>query len=895
MTRLDRLDLPIAVDDRDRVAGSPTTPPVGTVALLFTDIEGSTALVRALGDEWGDVLEQHHELVGEAIRRHGGYVDRTEGDAFVAVFDEAPAAVQAAVEAQRELVAATWPPQAGPRGLRVRMGVHVGAVERRKTGYVGLEMHRAARIASAAHGGQLLLSATARALVRDIVPVEDLGLHRLKDFPAPEPLACAVIDGCGANAFPPPVEPTDLGAAAEGGASTLPVPATPTVGREREVDAVTRSLKRGEVRVVTLVGPGGVGKTRLAAEIARSLGTRVEGVALESVGRADDVAAAMVERLGIDPLADEPPKATLRRFLAPKELVLVVDNFEHVLDAAPLVGELVAAAPAVSVLATSREPLGLSSEHQYPVSPLDPRAAIAVFRGIAERRNPDFAMSQTVSRLCERLDGLPLAIELAAARTVLFSPDELLARIGGELDLLSHGPRDAPERQRTLRSTLEWSYRLLADDERKAFDAFAVFAGGAGLRAAEAVTAATLETLESLVSKSLLIRRGERLTMLQTIRAFAVERLDDTTRWRHARHFAAMADEGDAQMFGPEEGLWLDRLDADSDNIRTAFAWTLERAPDLALRLAGKMSHRWSMVAPLEGRRWLDAALAAAGDTAPPQERAIARRELAYQLDLLGIDGAADAEAALRLAGATDDPALEVRARMTLAFVERHSHPARARALAERAVHEATAIGLDRDIMNAHLNLARIATGREKATIGEAAMRAVRECGNRRLECILYADLAHTALLDARYDEAETLAHSAAALVRDRWPRLIAVVFANLGLAKLLREQMSEAQVAFARSLEAAVDRVMPDITATALGGLAAVAARGDEERCATLLGAAVQHGSYAVTPLADELERRFFDPARRVLGDRAWNAARAAGARLAPLELAGLGPTASR
>jgi predicted ATPase/class 3 adenylate cyclase len=526
--------------------------PTGTVTLLFTDIEGSTRLLRSLGDRYGAMLRAHRELLREAVGRHGGVEFGTEGDACFVAFPAAGAALAAAADAQAALAAADWPGGAGPR---VRMGIHTGSPVVVDGDYVGLDVHRAARICSAGHGGQVLVSAATRRSAgpghgRDL---RDLGHHRLKDLDRPEHLFQLVAPGL-ADDFPPPRSlPTP---------SNLPAVPTSFVGRGPELAEVCGLLDRPEVRLLTLTGPGGTGKTRLALEGSRALAARfpdgVWFVPLANVADPARVGLAVLEALrlpnprgrdSIDAVAEQ-----LRDWAA----LLVLDNFEHVAEAGGWVAELLARAPRVSLLVTSRTVLGLTGEHEYPVSPLPDPEAATLFLQRAQAVRPRFRLDDdrtaaTVAEICDRLDGLPLAIELAAARLRLLSLDELRRGLEERLPLLTSRARDLPERQRTLRNTIDWSYRLLAPAEQALLRRLSVFVGGCTMASAEAVAAGDdgpIEGLETLVEHSLVWLQeaggSARYRMLATIREYAGERLvqageRERLRRRHAEWVAERA------------------------------------------------------------------------------------------------------------------------------------------------------------------------------------------------------------------------------------------------------------------------------------------------------------------------------------------------------------------
>ena len=573
--------------------------PSGTVTFLFTDVEGSTKLLDELGGGYADVLEEHRRLLRAAFSEHGGSVVDTQGDAFFVAFARASDAAVAALAGQRAL-------ESSP--LHVRMGLHTGEPLLRDGGYVGMDVHRAARVMSAGHGGQVVVSERTRSLLSDELPLSDLGLHRLKDLRSAERLY-----QLGPGDFPP-LRSLD--------ATNLPVAATELLGRERELAEVVALMSNG-ARVVTVTGPGGTGKTRLALQACAELVGRVKDgvywVPLAGVSEPELVLPEAAQAVGA--------KEDLPGHMRDRELVLLLDNFEHVLDAAPALAELLAASPRSRVLVTSRARLQISGEREYALEPLAPAASATLFCERARAVGRDVDPDETIDAICRRLDGLPLAIELAAARAKVLAPTGLLERLEHALPLLTGGVRDAPARQRTLRSTIEWSYDLLDDETKTLFGQLAVFATGFSLTAAETVAGASIDALAYLVDVSLLKTVGDdRFLMLETIREYATERLADSgdtdrIRGRHAEYFAALAQEAYAGRL-EDEAEWSSRLETDHDDVRLALDWLGEHDPAAELELAGALGWFWLAHSHLqEGARRLDHAL----DHAQGTPRGLAR------------------------------------------------------------------------------------------------------------------------------------------------------------------------------------------------------------------------------------------------------------------------------
>ena len=593
--------------------------PSGTVTFLFTDVEGSTRLLHALGAEgYAEALAEHRRILREACAAHGGVEVDTQGDALFVAFPTAPGALAAAQQARAQLAG-------GP--IRVRMGLHTGTPHLTAEGYVGADVHRAARIAAAGHGGQILVSAASVALL-DSDELRDLGLHRLKDLSAPER-----IYQLGPDEHPP------LKSLHQ---TNLPVPATPFLGRQSELAEVGALLARDDVRLVTLTGPGGTGKTRLALQAAALAADAFPGgvwwVPLAPLRDPALVLASAGQALGAS--------GDLAEHIGDTRLLLLLDNFEHLVDSAADLAPVLASCPNLTLLVTSREALHLGGEHEYAVDPLQRTEAVELFltRALAARR--DFAANGEVALICERLDDLPLAIELAAARVKVLSPRALLERLEQRLPLLAGGGRDLPDRQRTLRATIEWSHELLTQDEQRLFARLAVFRGGCTLGAAESVADADLDTLQSLVDKSLVRVREDRFWMLETIREFALERLNasgqaDELRRRHADHFLAMAEEGSPGFEGRSKAR-LERFEREHDNFRAALDW-FEGTADhqLHFRLAGALATFWYSRGHLaEGRRRLGAAVAR------DVSRTAARASALNGASLMNVEGGGDAELA---------------------------------------------------------------------------------------------------------------------------------------------------------------------------------------------------------------------------------------------------------
>ncbi len=655
--------------------------PTGTVTFLFTDVEGSTRLLRELGPAYGTALAEHRRLIRAAAEANGGVEVDTQGDALFFAFPSPSAGVAAAADAQRALAEGA---------LRVRMGLHTGTAELTPEGYVGLDVHLGARIAAGAHGGQVVLSHATRVCIARSIVVRDLGEHRVKDFDTP-----VWIYQLGDKKFPPLKTISN---------TNLPHPASTFFGRAREVNEVV-GLLRGDARLVTLSGPGGSGKTRIAIEAAAELVPNFRAgvfwVGLANIHDASLVTDTVARVLGA--------KGDLVSHVGERELLLLLDNFEQVVEAAPELGRLLEACGGLRLLITSREVLRIAGEVELAVQPLADHDAVELFCARARCQADDH-----VRDLCVALDNLPLALELAAARARALSPAQILARVSERLDLFVGG-RDAGPRQRTLRAAIEWSHELLSPPERRLFADLAVFEGGWSLQAAERVADAEVDVLQELAEKSLLRLSGERFWMLETIRTFALEQLERSGRTdelvrRHAEYFHSLTEglnellDGDGSM--PER---LTSIEAELPNLRAAIDRSLAVGgrSELGLAVAGSLTSLWTMRGHLtEGRRLLEAALAAS--TAPTVVRAVALRGIALVTTLQGDWPAGErwSVACVDLSRALGEPALEAPALATLGrSLLARGEGEQARHAFEASAAVAEAVGLERVAGMARFNL----------------------------------------------------------------------------------------------------------------------------------------------------------------------------------------------
>jgi predicted ATPase len=757
--------------------------PSGTVTFLFTDVEGSTRLLHELGDGYAEVLAEHRRVLRDAFACHGGVEVDTQGDAFFVAFAKASDALAAAVEGRDALATGR---------IRVRIGLHTGEPLVTDEGYVGLDVHRAARIAAAGHGGQIVVSESTRDLVAD--SLRELGEHRLKDLSAPQRLY-QVGDGD----FPP------LRTLYQ---TNLPVQPTPLIGRQRELED-TSSLLR-EHRLLTLVGPGGSGKTRLALQLAADAGDEFPGgvfwVPLQALRDPSLVETTISQAVGS---ADG-----LIQHVGDKRLLLLLDNFEQVAEAAGTVADLLAATPNARVLVTSREPLRIAGEQRYSVEPLPESDAVELFLERARAVDRSIESSDAVALICRRLDGLPLALELAAARVSVLEPAELFARLEKRLPLLTSGSRDAPERQQTLRAAIEWSFDLLAREEQCLFARLAVFAGSFDLDGVEAVCDGDLDALQSLVDKSLVRRWGSgRYGMLETVHEFAREHFDAMTqaadtRRLHALYLLRVAEEAEPHLRGAEQARWLERVDWEVNDLREALAFaTAELDHDVLLRLTASLSRYWSVRGYVsEGRAWCERALAAAHEEGLPSLRT---RHGAAWLAFLQLD---------------------------LGAVEHH-------ALAGLA--EAERVGAPAEAANFLRRLGDVAEERDEYDqalrwYGES-IPISRELGDKSGLGASLANLGDLEFVQGNLDHAAELYGEALALYHEiGQPEGIVITVQNLGLAALMAGRIDDAVRYLNESLTRAHELGDARCLGDGVEAMAGVAAhRGDTVAAARLLGAA--------------------------------------------------------
>jgi predicted ATPase/class 3 adenylate cyclase len=863
--------------------------PSGTITMLFSDVEGSTALLSRLGERYGEALSAQREILRAAFAESGGQEMGTEGDSFFVVFPAAADAVASGVTAQRDLASHGWPEGIT---LRVRMGLHSGEPVRHEDGYIGLDVHRAARIAAAAHGGQVVASEATRLLaaphLASGVFFRDLGFHRLKDIDGPEHLFQLAAAGL-PERFPPL---KTLGAV-----TSLPVPVTPLVARDGELAALRGTVARPGVRLVTLTGPGGVGKTRLALAAASSLHEDFPHgayfVPLAPVRDGEVMWKTIAESLDVS--GDGPEPDVVTGYLAERRALLVLDNLEQLDGAALVVVALLAAAPQLVILATSRRPLHVLGEQELPVPPLAvPQGAGAgevaasgaamLFAQQAQLVAPVFAITETnaadVAAICARLDGLPLAIELAAARAKLLSPRALLARLGHGLTLAAVDT-GRPQRQQTLRGTIAWSYELLTPALAAAFRRMGVFAGGCDLDAlaavagvgathgGEAAEANPLELAAQLQDLSLItVAEGPdgepRVGMLETIHDYTLERLAeadelDEARQRHAAYYAGFAERAQEQLNGPAQLAALDRLEAEQANLRAALTWALDATAaepaggertSVGLRLARALAPFWYQHGhATEGRRWLQQAIGlTAGDAGAPLARlAHGLGMLLFQQDELS-------------------PALELFERALAIWRDLGDQ--------EQQVRELNSLG------GTHLHLGDLDTAR--SLLNDSASIS-RQIGSEAGLGAALMNLGQVENIAGNHGRAAQLLEEALALHQKRGDVMrVAIIQLSLALNRLFSGRVQEARELLSSTLGYITSSGDTEFLIDAVEMSAAIAAQlGDCRHAARLAGAAetMRHkaGMPASQPDTGILEH-FLAPARAATAPEEWNAELAAG-----------------
>jgi predicted ATPase/class 3 adenylate cyclase/DNA-binding CsgD family transcriptional regulator/tetratricopeptide (TPR) repeat protein len=897
-------------------------PGTVTVTFLFTDIEGSTALLQRLGEGvYAQVLAGHHALIRSALAAHDGKEIDTQGDGFFAVFSAPRACVAAVLQMQRAIEAHGWP---GGERVRVRMGIHCGEAAWTAAGLVGLEVHRAARVAAVAHGGQVLVSEAAAVLVRDRLPpgaaLTDLGSHRLKDLGRPELIF--QLDAAGLQAEFPQLR--SLGNPVL--RHNLPSQTTRFVGRTGELTEL-RSLMSDGWRLVTIVGPGGIGKSRLALQVAAEAldgdGDGVWLVELAPVAEPELVARTVAAVLGVREEPGRPVLDTLAEAVGDRYLLVVLDNAEHVLGAAAKVADtLMRSCPRACLLVTSREPLGISGEHVFRVPPLAVPPAdlsapgqLAAFESVqlfAERASmyrQGFALDDVnaaaVAAVCVRLDGIPLALELAAARLGSLSVPEISSRLDQRFRLLTGGSRTALPRHQTLRALIDWSYDLLNPAEQIVLDRLSVFAGGWTLDAAEAVTSTddsegwqALDHLAALVDKSLVqadeARGSTRYRLLETVRDYAAERLarradsePNQTRAAHRDCYLGLVETAGGHLRGPHEAAWLDRLEVEFDNIRAALAFSLADpgSAELGLRLAAGLHWFCNMRGHgVEVLQALDALLERPDARMPTRARACALIASCHLRDRFGDDSVipALADEAIRIARGLADDAVTADALSELCWsrYEQGDLPA-ALAQINEAVELARRAGDPRLVADllGHRAVFAAEDGDMDTAVAdqEEALALSRAAGDSYRLAITLANLGIDELTAGELRGAR--AHlEEANMVADNfgYPNLSAGLREGLGFVDLVDADPRNARRLFLDSLDAArITGVKSSYSRGALLGLAlAAGADGDPAVAATLHGVADEQAGRVFAGIEVGLRDRDHARLRATLGEAAFEAA---------------------
>jgi predicted ATPase/class 3 adenylate cyclase len=844
--------------------------PTGTVTFLFTDIEGSTTRWEHHPEAMRAALASHDALLRAVMTAHGGFVFKVVGDAVYAAFAVAADAVSAAIAAQRAVAAEQWG-EVGP--LRVRMALHTGVAQSRDGDYFGPTLNRVARVLSTGYGGQVLLSAVTFELVRDALPpgvsVKDLGEHALKDLLRPEHVFQLTSPDLQSD-FPALKSLSRH-------PHNLPMQPTPFIGREREVATVCALLRRPEVRLLTLTGPGGMGKTRLglqvAAELADQFADGVFLVPLAPISDPDLVASAIIQTLGISDLSGQSPLMLLKAVLKDKQQLLLVDNFEQVITAAVLMAELLAVCSELTILVTSRVVLHLQAEHEFAVPPLSlpnlkhlpdlvflsQYESVALFIQRAQAVKADFAITNAnapaVAGICARLDGMPLAIELAAARAKVFPPQALLLRLEQGLAVLTGGARDLPARHQTLRGAIAWSYDLLAPEEQQLFRRLSVFVNGCTWEATEQVCMAAgvlqgdiLDGLASLLDKSLLRQKElaesePRFWMLQTLREFGLESLasageTQATCNAHALYYLRLSEEAEPHIKGSQQGMWLDRLEREHENLRAALHWLVEQEEAaLALRLSAALWYFWYMRGYLsEGRRWLEITLG----QRKMQERTSTRAKALCglgQLILYQGDHTVSAsllEASVGLARELGDKKVLSRSLSYLAKVRVYQgDDAAARILGEESVALCREIGDKWDLAVSLNDLGCIVYKQGDDTTAsdlfEETVLRIHQAGNRWGLSRPLANLGHLAWSKGNSTRATELYKESLAIGREMSDKLcIGFVLNMLGDIALSQNEDVRAAALFEESFSVVQELGSKELIGWSLTGLAA--AKGGEE-----------------------------------------------------------------